>query len=388
MSADPVRHTVRSAPLRQSPVSILEPQAAFGLCSKHMSGPGCVPSASVPPELARYSRQIVLPGIGVEGQRRLASSRVLVAGTGALGASSASLMVRAGAGFVRLVDRDFIELDNLQRQSLYDEADIAAGLPKAVAAARKLAAANSAVRLEAVVTDIRPHNVERLVKDCDLVLDGSDNFELRLLLNDACLRHRVPWIYGAVIGSAGCSFTILPGGGPCFRCLLPDLPAPGSAATCETAGVLGAVAQAVAAMQAAEGIKILTGHRGDLVRRIRFVDLWDGTFDQMEIDKGSRPCPACELGRYEYLDAARKPGATTMCGRTTVQVDPGPVLPPDFAALAGRLGAIGTVKFSEHLLRFVSEGIEIALFPDGRAMVKGARDEASARACYARFIGS
>ncbi len=297
-------------------------------------------------------------------------------------------MVRAGVGFVRLVDRDFIELDNLQRQSLFDEADIAAGLPKAVAAARKLGLANGAVRLEAVTVDIGPDNVERLVKDCDLVLDGSDNFELRLLLNDACLRHRVPWIYGAAIGSAGCTFTILPGGGPCFRCLLPVLPAPGSVPTCETEGVLGASPQAVAAMQAAEGIKILTGHRGDLVRRIRFVDLWEGTFEQMEISKSDQPCPACDLGRYEYLDAVRRPGGTRMCGRTAVQVDPGSVLPPDFAALARRLEAVGSVRFNEYLLRFQSEGIEISLFPDGRAIVKGARDEASARASYARFIGS
>lgn len=345
-------------------------------------------SSSLPPELSRYARQVVFPRIGVEGQRRLASSRVLVAGIGALGSAAASLLVRAGVGFVRLVDRDFIELDNLQRQTLFDEEDIAAGLPKAVAAVRKLALANSAVSLEAVTADIRSDNIEGLMKDCDLVLDGSDNFELRLLVNDACLRHRVPWIYGAAIGSLGCTFTILPGDGPCFRCLLPAPPAPGSVPTCETAGVLASAPQVVAAMQAAEAVKILTGHQGDVVRQMRFVDLWSGTFDQVEIGRGAERCPACGLGRFEYLDAARKPGGTKMCGRTAMQVDPGPLPPPEFSSLAGRLAGVGSVRFNEYLLRFESAGIEISLFPDGRAIIKGVRDEASARAAYSRFIGS
>ena len=347
------------------------------------------PPASVPADLARYSRQVILPQLGVEGQRRLASSRVLVMGIGALGGALASSMVRAGVGFVRLVDRDDIELGNLQRQFLYDEEDIAAGLPKAVTAARKLARANSSIRIEAFTADVSPGNIEGLVKDCSLVLDGSDNFETRLLLNDACLKHRVPWIYGAVIGTGGCTFTILPGEGPCFRCVISSQPAPGAVPTTETAGVLGMVPQAVAALQAAEAIKLLAGRRADLVRGMRFLDLWEGSFEELKVAKGPQPCPACDMARYEYLDGVRSPRATKRIGRIAVQVDPGPGPAPDFAALARRLAGVGKVTFTEYLLRFeTSAGLVFALFADGRAIVKGTGDEAAARAACAQYFGS
>ncbi len=356
-----------------------------------MAGDLCleIVSRPVPPELARYSRQVILPRLGVEGQRRLASARVLVLGIGALGTAVASSMVRAGVGHVRLVDRDYIELDNLQRQSLFDEEDIAAGLPKAVAAGRKLRKANSAVRVEAIVADAGPSNIEGFVSDCTLVLDGCDNFEARLLLNDACLKHRVPWIYGAAIGTSGCTFTVLPGDGPCFRCVIAAVPPAGAVETCETAGVLGAVPQAVAAMQAAEAVKLLAGRRHELVRAMRFVDLWEGSFETLALSKGPQPCPACDLGSFEYLEGARKAGSFRVCGRDAVQVDPGPVPAPDFPALAGKLGSLGIVKFNEHMLRFQEGGgLDMTLFPDGRAIIKGASDEAAARAAYARYIGS
>jgi len=345
--------------------------------------------APVPDDLARYARQVILPQLGVEGQRRLASSRVLVVGIGALGGALASSMVRAGVGFVRLVDRDEIEIGNLHRQSLFDEDDIAAGLPKAVTAARKLARANSSVRIEAVTADVSPGNIEGLVKDCSVVLDGSDNFETRFILNDACLKHRVPWIYGAVIGTSGCTFTILPGEGPCLRCVLSSQPAPGAVPTTETAGVLGMAPQAVAALQAAEAIKLLAGRRDDLVRGMRFLDLWEGSFEELKVAKSPQPCPACDMARFDYLDGVRSPGGTKRLSRMAIQVDSGPGPAPDFEALARKLASAGKVTFNEYLLRFeTSSGLALALFADRRAIVKGTGDEAVARAACAQFFGS
>jgi molybdopterin/thiamine biosynthesis adenylyltransferase len=351
-----------------------------------------LPASSVPVDLARYARQVILPRVGIDGQRRLASSRVLVVGVGALGGALASSMVRAGVGFVRLVDRDDVEIGNLQRQSLYDEEDIVAGLPKAVTAARKLARANSSVRIEAITADVSPRNIEALVGDCSLVLDGSDNFETRLLLNDACLKHRVPWIYGAVIGTGGCTFTILPGDGPCFRCVISSLPAAGTVPTTETAGVLGMTPQAVSALQAAEAIKLLTGRRADLVRGMRFLDLWDGSFEELKVAKGPQPCPACDMARYEYLDGAVSPGGTAgtkKIGRTSVQVDPGPGRAPDLAALSRKLAGRGKVTCNGDMLKFeTSSGLVLVLFADGRAIVKGTGDEGAARAAYEQHFGS
>lgn len=341
---------------------------------------------SIPDDLLRYSRQVLLPWIGEKGQRRLSASRVMVMGVGALGTALGSSLVRAGVGFVRLVDRDFIELENLQRQSLFDEADISEGLPKAVAAARKLRRANGTVEVEPVVADVNSSNVEKLIDGCSLVLDGSDNIEVRLLVNDACLKHGVPWIYGAAIGTTGCTLTIVPGDGPCFRCLVPLLPAPGTIPTCETAGVLGSVPQAVAAMQVTEAIKLLTGRLDSLVRPLRFVDLWEGICETIEVTREPGRCPACDDGRYEYLQGTRRSG-TKMCGRAAVQVDPGPVPAPEFPGLSRRLAAVGDVAFNEHMLRFRSRDIEIALFSDGRAIIKGPSDEGAARSIYARFIG-
>jgi adenylyltransferase/sulfurtransferase len=339
-------------------------------------------------DLTRYSRQILLQKIGAEGQRRLGSSRALVVGMGALGTALASLLVRAGCGFVRIVDRDFIELDNLQRQTLFDEDDIAKGLPKAVAAAEKLRRANASVAVEAVVADVTAGNITRLVEGSDVVLDGCDNVETRLLLNDACLKLRVPWVYGAAIGMTGATMPIVPGQGPCFRCIVPSQPAPGALPTCETVGVLGTVPQIVASLQVTEAIKILTGHVADLVTQMRYVDVWVGIIEALEIGKGKEPCPACDLARFEFLEGTRGGGSAKMCGRTAVQVDPGKVAPADFQALSVRLGSLGEVKFNQYMLRFHAGDKEIVLFPDGRAIIKGTSDESAARALYARFIGA
>jgi adenylyltransferase/sulfurtransferase len=339
-------------------------------------------------DLRRYSRQVLLLKIGTEGQRRLGSSRVLVIGVGALGTSLASLMVRGGCGTVRLVDRDFIELDNLQRQTLFDEQDISAGLPKAVAAAEKLRRANPAVTVEPIVADVTAANILRLIEGCDVVLDGLDNMETRLLLNDACLKLRVPWVYGAAIGMTGATMPFIPGQGPCFRCIVPAQPAPGALPTCETAGILGTVPQLVAAFQATEAIKLLTGHVADMVPQMRYVDAWAGTVEALDIRKGAEKCPACDLSRFEFLQGGQGGGSTKMCGRTAVQVDPGKVAAPDFQALSVRLALLGEVTLNAYMLRFRTGDKEIVLFPDGRAIIKGTGDEAAARALYARFIGT
>jgi molybdopterin-synthase adenylyltransferase len=339
-------------------------------------------------DLTRYSRQVILPKIGAEGQKRLAAARALVVGVGALGTALASLLVRAGCGHVRLVDRDFIELDNLQRQTLFDEDDISAGLPKAVAAARKLQRANTSVTVEPVVADVTAANILQLLDGRDVVLDGCDNVETRLLLNDACLKLRVPWVYGAAIGMTGATMPIIPGQGPCFRCIVPSQPAPGALPTCETAGVLGTVPQMVAAFQVTEAIKLLTGHSEDLVTHMRYLDAWAGTVEALEIRKGAEPCPACDLSRFEFLEGARGGASAKMCGRTAVQVDPGKVASPDFNSLSARLSALGEVRFNPYMLRFDVGDKEIVLFPDGRAIIKGTGDEAAARALYARYIGT
>jgi adenylyltransferase/sulfurtransferase len=244
---------------------------------------------------------VILPAIGIDGQRRIARARVLVLGIGALGSALSSAMVRAGVGRVRIVDRDSPEIVNLHRQWLYDEHDVAERLPKAEAAARKLRAANGAVTVEPVVTEACAANMESLIDGCDLVLDGCDNFETRLVLNDACLKHGVPWIYGAAVATSGAVMSIMPGEGPCFRCLVPRLPPAGAVPTGATAGILAAVPQLVAALQSVEALKILCGRTSDLVRELRCVDLWAGTMESVEVKKGPGRCPACDEGRWEFL---------------------------------------------------------------------------------------
>lgn len=341
-----------------------------------------------PESWRRYSRQMLLPAIGVAGQKKLSQARVVVIGVGALGTVLASGVVRAGVGYVRLVDRDFIEDHNLQRQLLFDEDDIAANLPKAVAAARKLSRANSAVTIEPVVADVNPDNVESLIADCDLVLDGGDNFEVRMLLNDACLKHRRPWIYGAAIATYGMIMPFLPGDGPCFRCMLPDLPPPGSTDTCDTAGVLGTIPQVIAALQVTEALKLLTGHPEALCRDLRYIDLWTADVVRVRLEKRETPCPACDEGRYEFLEAQAGSWATTLCGRDAVQVKVRGARHLDFPRLAERLSAVGDVTFNEFLLRLRVDDYELTLFLDGRAIIYGCSDPTLARALYARYVGA
>jgi adenylyltransferase/sulfurtransferase len=347
-------------------------------------------------DLGRYARQSVLAEIGVEGQKRLLASSAAVIGCGALGTHIASHLVRAGVGRVLLVDRDLVELSNLQRQILFDEQDIARGLPKAVAAADKLRQINSQVQVEAVVTDVNPDNVENLIGDVSLVLDGTDNFETRFLINDACVKLDIPWVYGAVVSTYGMTMTIIPHETPCFRCFLSEMPPPGSVPTCDTVGVLGTAAAIVAALEATEALKLLTGHTEAIQRKLLYVDAWTGELEHFALSKGDTPCPVCDLGHFEFLEAREGSWATSLCGRQAVQVntrhnagrEKGHETHLSFPQLAQRLRSAGQVSFNDHLLRFRVDSFELTVFPDGRAIVHGVTDPALARALYARYIGA
>jgi molybdopterin/thiamine biosynthesis adenylyltransferase len=341
------------------------------------------------PSLERYSRQMRFAGIGEAGQRRLLDSHVTLCGCGALGTVLANALVRAGVGHLRLVDRDFIETHNLQRQILFDEHDVAENLPKAEAAARKLGAINSAVHVAPVVADIDHTNILDLVADADLVLDGSDNFEVRYLINDAAVKLGKPWVYGGAIGSNGMTMTILPGDTPCLRCVFEAAPAPGEAATCETAGVLSPVVNIVASFQAAEALKILAGRRDRINRDLIQLDVWDNTFQRMKIARlrEKSNCPCCQQRRFEWLEGKQGSHTTSLCGRNAVQVAHRTVARLNFEDLARHLEALGEVNYNRFLLRFAAEGHEFTVFPDGRAIIKGTSDVERARTLYAKYIG-
>ncbi len=300
----------------------------------------------------------------------------------------ADTLVRAGVGRVRIIDRDVVELNNLQRQVLFDEEDVARGLPKAVAAAEKLRQINSQVIVEPVVADVNPANVERLIDDVDVVLDGTDNFETRFLLNDACFKHATPWVYGAVLATYGMTRAIIPRRTPCFRCLLAEMPSPGSTPTCDTAGVLGAAVNVVASLEATEGLKILLGKTDALYSGLLYIDVWAGTFERLEMGRREEPCPVCDLGRFEFLEAEAGSYLTRLCGREAVQIGVYGEAKVHLPDLAKRLESIGEVRLNDYMLRFRVDSYELTVFPDGRTIVKGTTDEATARTLYARYVGS
>ncbi len=347
-------------------------------------------SVDLPDSLDRYSRQIRFPALGETGQLKLLASRVTICGCGALGTVLTNHLVRAGVGRVRIVDRDFIETHNLQRQILFDEQDVADNLPKAEAAARKLRLINSAVTIEPVVTDIDHTNILDLVGDADLILDGTDNFETRYLINDAAVKLGKPWIFGGVIGSEGQTMTIVPGKTPCIRCLIEDSPPPGMTPTCETAGVLGPAVAVIASFEAIEAIKLLSGALDALNTELIMVDVWDWTFRRLKVAGllGKVDCPCCQRRRFEWLDGTLGSHTTTLCGRNAVQVATRRPEPLNFAELALRLAPLGEVRQNAFMLRFGAEGYEFTVFPDGRAIIKGTNDIAKARTLYAQFIGS
>lgn len=340
--------------------------------------------------LERYARQTLFPGIGEAGQRRLLKSRVVVIGCGATGSVIATLLARAGVGQLCLVDRDFVERNNLQRQLLYDEADAAARLPKAIAAQEALARVNSEIRIEGIVADVHAGNVEELIAGATLVMDGTDNFESRYVLNDACVKHKIPWVYTGAVSSVGMTFLVLPGETACLRCLFPEPPATGAAATCDTAGVLGPAVSAVASLSCAEALKYLAGAREVLHGSLLHLDVWDLSFHALKIPRrtGESPCPCCVQRQFPYLTPAAAALATLLCGRDAVQITPARPQQLDLPRLAERLAGAGSVTVNPYLLRLAVDGCEITLFADARAIIQGTTDETTARALYARYVGT
>ncbi len=331
----------------------------------------------------RYSRQERFEGLGPGGQERIGLGTVVVLGCGALGTLSSGLLVRAGVGRVRIVDRDIIELHNLQRQHLFDEDDVALGLPKAVAAQRKLAVTNRDVVVEATVADIGPANVLELIAGADVVVDGLDNFEARLLVNDACLKLGIPWVYGGAVSAHGAVMVIRPGKTACFRCLVPGIP-DGRLPTCETAGVLASAPTTVAAMQVVEALKLLAGVEDRISRDLVSMDLWHGGFTAIHIEPRSG-CEAC-AGTYEYLARDIRGETEVMC--SAVQVRPLAPRSLDLEQIARQLDGLGEILANEHMLQFDGEGISFVLFPDGRAVVNETTDVSFARAVYSKYIGT
>ena len=336
----------------------------------------------------RYDRQTHLPQFGEEAQRRLASSRVLLIGCGALGTVIAEQLVRGGIGSICICDRDIVELTNLQRQTLFTERDAADGIPKAVAAATRLSAINSTVTIEPHVVDIHSGNIESLLAGVDLVIDGTDNLETRYLLNDAAVKHEKPWVYGACVGTGGRAMGIIPKRTPCLRCLFPNPPGAGELPTCETAGVLACAAAVAASLEVAEALKILLGDESAGANLITF-DLWPTRFREISTAGARRDdCPTCAQRRFEFLDA-RTSGATVLCGRNTVQIRPAHAVALDMKSIAAAMKIAGDVQQTSFFTRLSLPGkkITLTLFPDGRALVHGTSDPAAARSIYARFIG-
>jgi molybdopterin/thiamine biosynthesis adenylyltransferase len=333
---------------------------------------------------SRYSRQARFAPLGEEGQRRISAARVAVVGLGALGSVQAELLARAGVGALRLLDRDFVEASNLQRQTLYDEADAAEALPKAVAAARRLASVNSLIRLEPTVADLTPRNCEELLEGMDLILDGTDNFETRYLLNDFAVNRGIPWIYGAAVASYGIKLAILPGRTACFRCVYPESPR-SAQPTCETEGVLGPVTAAIGALQAGDALKILALGAEAVTSRLTTVDVWTGEIRQIAPPARDPDCPCCVRREFPHLDGKHR-APISLCGRNAVQIHERS-RPVDLAELAHRLGALAQVRVNEFALRAVLDPYELTVFPDGRAIVKGTTDAGVARSVYARYVG-
>jgi len=340
------------------------------------------------PGADRYSRQVLFAGISQSGQQALGRARVALVGVGALGTVLASELVRAGVGALRLIDRDYVDWTNLQRQSLYDESDAEAALPKALAAAEKLRRANSSVQLDPIVDDLTADNAEWLLAEHDLVLDGADNFATRYLVNDVCVKRDIPWVYAAVVASYGVVMPIIPHNTPCLRCVFVAPPAPGTTATCDTAGVISPAVGVIASLAAAEALKLLVGAREALSRGLTWVDVWNNSFQRTPLGGPVADCPTCGQGRFEFLQAERGSGAATLCGRDAVQVRPAQPLQVPLAALAERLRPLGEVRHNAHVLRFITPPHELTVFPDGRTIVKGTSDPAVARSLVARYIGS
>jgi adenylyltransferase/sulfurtransferase len=333
----------------------------------------------------RYSRQVLFRGIGDAGQRKLAAARLAIVGCGATGTALASLLARAGAGTIRIIDRDYVELSNLQRQSLFDEADASESLPKAIAAARKITALNSQIVVEPQVADLTPCNIDSLLVDMPLILDGTDNFETRYLINDFAVKNSLPWIYTGAVGSYGVTMNILPGQTACLACMFPD-PPHGIVETCETAGILNSAVNLAASIAASEALKFLVGAESQLRRTMLSFDVWGNERAEVAADKPRPGCRACDRHEFPHLAGEGRPHIT-LCGRNSVQIHERH-RPIDLAQMSERLKPHGTVRHNDFVLKFWHDPYEMTLFPDGRAIIKGTTDTAIARSLYARYVGT
>jgi molybdopterin/thiamine biosynthesis adenylyltransferase len=364
--------------------------------------------------LFRYHRQMLLTGIAEQGQRRLADATVLIAGCGGLGCVAADMLARAGVGHLKIVDRDFIEITNLQRQVLYDEQDVEAGLPKAEAARRRINAVNSQIKITAIVDDINHTNAETLAAECDVIVDGLDSFETRYLLNDVAVKHSIPYVYGGAVGDVGAAYTILPhadpkqdasqrsvwelagAATPCLRCIFEQMPPPGASPTCDTAGVLGPIVAIIGNYEAAETIKIITRNWDAINRSMINIDIWDNQFHQLNVTSAYEAgrCPCCKQRRFEFIEGKFATAGTALCGSNAVQLTQmfkrgqG----PNFDLLADRLKHHGPVKRNAFMLRatFNDGGseYELTLFNNGRAIIKGTHDPRIARSIFAKYVGT
>ncbi len=339
--------------------------------------------------LERYSRQILSQHIGEECQKVLMDSNAVVVGCGALGTVSSNYLTRAGIGQIRIIDRDFIEESNLQRQILFDENDIAEGLPKAIAAQRKLRKINNKSNIEGIVTDVNYANIEELSKDVDIIIDGTDNFETRFLINDFCVKNNIPWIYGACIGSRGLTMNIVPLTTPCLRCVFETMPQMGTFPTCDTAGVIGPIAGFIGSIQATEAIKILAGKHESANKTLIEIDVWDTKVKQIDISElmDLNDCPTCKLHTYKFLEAEDGVMVTLLCGKNAVQVMSRNISSIDLVQLSKRLASISDISSNEFMLKFKVKDNEFTVFPDGRAIITGTNDLNTAKSLYSKYLG-
>ena len=336
---------------------------------------------------SRYSRQILFSPIGSEGQLQLAQAKVGIVGCGALGSVAAEMMTRAGVGTIVLADRDFVEESNLQRQSLFTESDAREGIPKAIAAHRALRALNTDVAVEARVEDVTCDNIESLYAGSDVVVDGTDNFETRYLLNDFSVKSGLPWVYGACLGSRGVAFVFRPGETPCLQCLFGEPPEPGNVETCDTVGILAPAVHLVASFQVTQVLKLLTG--APVRSQILEADLWGDRWRLLPVPPGSnQECHCCDSRHFRFLEGGSASRSIRLCGRNAVQVSPPGRARLDFDKIARRLQRTGKVRFNEYMMQILVGDYEIALFPDGRSIIRGTEDFSEARSVYSKYVGS
>lgn len=340
----------------------------------------------------RYAKQVRFPAIGVSGQQKISGSRVLLIGCGALGSVSANLLTRAGVGELLIVDRDFVELDNLQRQVLFNEADV--GLPKAMVAKKKLQAINSQISIDGKVMDVDFRNIESLIKQprlANIVIDGSDNFEIRFLINDACVRLGVPWIYGGCLGAEGQTMNIIPGESGCLNCLMLDgPPSPGTTATCDSSGILSTIIHVIASVQVNEALKYLSGNRNSMSNDLHVFDLWSSRNHQIDVSnlREKVDCPTCKQEEYQWLNGKRGSQSTVLCGRNAVQVSLPERSAIDLGQLANRLRDVGRLEENEFMIRCYIDGYTLNVFQDGRAIINGTEDLIVAKKLYAQYVGA